>query len=109
MLRRAHEAMRPFGDRCEIRHGDLSDPLPPQVGDGPFDLIVSGYAIHHLPTARKRALYEEVFGLLAPGGLFVNVEHVASATRELEAVFDGAYIEHVVAVTGKDRSLVESE
>src|SRR4051794_9844311 len=39
MLRRAHEAMRPFEDRCEIRYGDLSDPLSPQVGDGAFDLI----------------------------------------------------------------------
>ena len=101
MLRRAHEAMAPFSGRFEIRHGDLSDPLPPQIG-GPFDLIVSGYAIHHLPTARKRALYEEVFGLLAPGGLFVNAEHVASATPELEAVFDGAYIDHNVAVTGRE-------
>src|SRR3954447_6648197 len=55
MLRRAHEAMAPFSGRHEIRHGDLSDPLTPQVG-GPFDLIVSGYAIHHLPTARKQAL-----------------------------------------------------
>jgi SAM-dependent methyltransferase len=109
MLRRAEEAMRPFAGSCEIRHGDLSGPLPPQLGDGPFDLIVSGYAIHHLPTARKRSLYGEVFGLLAPGGLFVNVEHVASATPELEAVHDDAYIDHIAAVTGRERAEVERE
>jgi SAM-dependent methyltransferase len=109
MLGRAGEAMRPFSGRCEIRHGDLSDPLPPQVGVGPFDLIVSGLAIHHLPTARKRSLYGEIFDLLAPGGLFVNVEHVASATPELEAVHDGAYIDHIAAVTGRDRAEVERE
>src|SRR3954447_8766648 len=32
MLQRAHEAMRPFGDRYEIRFGDLVDMLSPQVG-----------------------------------------------------------------------------
>jgi hypothetical protein len=101
--------MQPFSGRCEVRHGDLADPLPPQAGDGLFDLIVSGYAIHHLPSARKRSLYEDVFGLLAPGGLFVNVEHVASATPELEAVHDGAYIDHLAAVTGKVRARAEVE
>jgi ubiquinone/menaquinone biosynthesis C-methylase UbiE len=109
MMERARDAMMPFSGRCEIRHGDLSDPLPGLVGDGPFDLIVSGYAIHHLPTPRKRTLYAEVFGLLRPGGLFVNVEHVASATPELEGVFDGAYIDHLAAVTGRDRAQVEAE
>ena len=109
MLRRAHEAMTSFSGRYEIRHGDLSDLLPPQMGEGPFDLIVSGYAIHHLPTARKRSLYREVFDLLRPGGLLVNIEHVASATPELEAVHDEAYIDHIVAVTGRDKAEVERE
>jgi tRNA (cmo5U34)-methyltransferase len=109
MLRRAHEAMSPFSGRCEIRHGDLSESLPGRVGDGPFDLIVSGYAIHHLPTARKRSLYREIFDLLRPGGLFVNAEHVASATPELEAAYDEAYIDHIVAVTGRDKTEVRRE
>ena len=109
MLRRAHEAMSPFSGRYEIRNGDLGVSLPGLVGDGFFDLIVSGYAIHHLPTPRKRSLYREIFDLLAPGGLFVNIEHVASATPELEAVHDEAYIDHIVAVTGRDREQVERE
>jgi ubiquinone/menaquinone biosynthesis C-methylase UbiE len=109
MLRRAHEAMSPFSCRFEIRHGDLSESLRGVVGDGPFDLIVSGYAIHHLPTARKRSLYQEVFGSLRPGGLFVNVEHVASATPALQGIFDEAYIDHFAAVTRRDREQVERE
>ena len=109
MLQRTREAMAPFADRYEARHGDLSNPLPPQLGDGPFDLVVSGYAIHHLPSARKRSLYAEVLGLLVPGGLFVNVEHVASATPELGAIFDDTYIDHLAAVTGRDRAEVAAE
>jgi tRNA (cmo5U34)-methyltransferase len=108
MLRRARDSMASFDGRFEIRLGDLSDPLPPQAG-GPFDLIVSGYAIHHLPTARKRSLYGEVFNLLAPGGLFVNVEHVASPTPVLSAVHDDAYIDHIAAVTGRGRAEVGRE
>src|SRR3954447_16534142 len=42
MLRRAHEAMAPFSGRFESRRGDLAAPLPPQLGEGHFDLIVSG-------------------------------------------------------------------
>ena len=108
MLRRAQESMASFAGRFEIRLGDLSEPLPPQDG-GPFDLIVSGFAIHHLPTARKRSLYGEVFDLLAPGGLFVNVEHVASPTPELGEVHDDAYIDRIAAVTGRDRAEVGRE
>ena len=70
--------------RVEVLVHDLSEPLPAL---GAFDLVVSGFAIHHLDHDRKRVLYGEVFQMLEPGGAFLNLEHVASPTEALHRDF----------------------
>lgn len=72
-------------DGVEVARHDLDEPLP--ASWGAFDLVVSSFAIHHVDDDRKRALYGEVFDRLAPGGAFLNLEHVASATPELHVGF----------------------
>lgn len=83
MLARARE--RFAGDpRVRVREGDLNDAV---TGLGPFDVIVSGFAIHHLANERKRELFREIAALLNPGGVFANLEVVASETPDLHAAF----------------------
>ncbi len=95
MLEKARERLRPFGDRAAVVEADLGAPAWQRAVEGPFDAVISGFAIHHLPHERKRSLYAEIFGLLNDGGVFVNCEHVASSTPRVERLFDEAMGEHL--------------
>ncbi len=63
---------------------------------GPFDVVVSGFAIHHQPDERKRQLYAEIFSLLSKGGLFLNLEHVASPTPAGQDLFSHFFIDNLL-------------
>jgi tRNA (cmo5U34)-methyltransferase len=51
-------------ERVELRVARLEDPLP----DGPFDVVVSVLAVHHLDGAGKADLFARIAAALAPGG-----------------------------------------
>jgi tRNA (cmo5U34)-methyltransferase len=50
----------------------LEDPLPP----GPFDLVVSALAVHHLDGPGKQDLFARIAQALRPGGRFVLADLV---------------------------------
>jgi tRNA (cmo5U34)-methyltransferase len=84
MIALARERFRDDG-RVTIREHDLGLSLP---GLGQFDVIVSGFAIHHLEHERKRSLFSEINRSLRPGGTFMNLEVVQCATPELHEEFN---------------------
>jgi tRNA (cmo5U34)-methyltransferase len=68
MLERAREVF----PEAELHEARLEDPLP----EGPFDLVVSALAVHHLDGPGKRDLFQRIAAVLAPGGRFVLADVV---------------------------------
>ncbi len=83
MLARAHERFG-AGTQVKLAVHDLNEPL---TASAPFDVVVSGLAIHHLRDERKRALFVEIHELLVPGGVFANLDLVRSASPQLHERF----------------------
>jgi SAM-dependent methyltransferase len=83
MLDAAREAFRNDPSVTIIAH-DFDATLPPM---GRFDAVISSFAIHHLVHKHKRALYRQIFEILAPGGVFCNLEHVSSVSPQVHAQF----------------------
>jgi len=77
-------------ERVTFVQHDLNVPLPASAL-GSFDAVVSSLAIHHLPHPRKKQLYAEIFRLLNCGGVFCNLEHVASPT-------DGVHLKFLASI-----------
>jgi tRNA (cmo5U34)-methyltransferase len=74
MLERARSAY----PRADLRLTALEDPLP----EGPFDLVFSALAVHHLDGAGKQDLFRRVANVLAPGGRFVLGDVVVPEREE---------------------------
>jgi tRNA (cmo5U34)-methyltransferase len=74
MLARARETL----PDADLRRRRLEDPLP----DGPYDLVVSALAVHHLPAEGKRDLFRRVAAVVAAGGVFVLGDVVVPKRRK---------------------------
>ena len=58
-----------------------------------FDLIISGFSIHHINNEQKKRLYTNIYKLLKPGGIFLNLEHVLSPTDTIEELFNELFLD----------------
>lgn len=108
MLDAARRRLVDYDDRATIVQVDYGDEdWLVEIGDDEFDVIVSGYSIHHQPDERKKTLYSELYALLKPGGIFINIEHVASHSKWGEMLFDEAFVDALVTYhkqIGSDQS-----
>jgi tRNA (cmo5U34)-methyltransferase len=85
MLAAARHVLPPEAD---LRVGRLEDPLPP----GPFDLVVSALAVHHLDRAGKADLFCRVAQVLRRRGRFVLGDLIVpDDPHDVVTPIDGVY------------------
>lgn len=65
-----------LNERAELRLGRFEDPLP----EGPFQLVVSAFALHHLDGRVKADLFCRIAERLSQGGRFVMADVVVPDT-----------------------------
>jgi tRNA (cmo5U34)-methyltransferase len=88
MLERAAAQLAGYAGRWQALSADLNDPAwSDELPRGRYDAIISGLAIHHLPSERKRTLFAQLLALLEPGGIFANMDYV-SIDGPLRGLFD---------------------
>lgn len=94
-------ARKQLGNRAQatIVKADLSTPawVEALAGTEPIDAVVSGFVIHHQPDRRKKELYSDIYQLLGEGGIFLNLEQVASPTAPVEKLHQDYFIDSIYA------------
>jgi tRNA (cmo5U34)-methyltransferase len=104
MMKAAKSKCRVFENRAEFVMQDLSESgwshsLTKYL---PFVLVIPGFAIHHLNDESKKRIFEDIFNkLLKPGGIFLNLDQVASSSKELVQVFDEYFLDKVSEFNNK--------
>jgi tRNA (cmo5U34)-methyltransferase len=77
-------------DRVRLLVGRLEDPLP----EGPFDLVVSALAVHHLDPSAKADLFRRIADALRPGGRFVLADVVEPTNPSYVATAIDPEVDH---------------
>lgn len=116
ILEAARRRLGADADRLQFVHADFREPgWARKAASGvPFDAVISAFAIDGVSDERKRAIYQEIFSVLTPGGVFLNIEHVSSATRWTELPVDDYLIDAIFGevlrdAAGKSRAEVARE
>jgi tRNA (cmo5U34)-methyltransferase len=73
-----------FKDRIEFVLGPLDAPDWTKRVSGPFDAVISARALHHLTHEQRRRLFREAYGLVKPGGCFVNSDSLRAESETLK-------------------------
>lgn len=94
MLARARARLAGFGGRFEGRQFDLADTAW-RGPDGGAHAIVSSLSVHHLDGAQKRALFKDLWRMLAPGGALVIADVVLAASAEARELAAAAWDDEV--------------
>ncbi len=70
-----------------------------------YDLVISSLSIHHLSDPDKERLYQRIYDVLIPGGMFVNADQVKGKSPFLEKCYRQHWLDSVCAVGISDEDI----
>lgn len=80
----------------------IGDYVQTDLGDS-YDLVISGLSIHHLSDPDKQYLYQRIYNILSPGGMFVNADQVLGKTPNIDKLYRKHWLDAVsVAVSEEE-------
>ncbi len=91
MIAEGRRRLAVYGERVDFVSWDLEQDGWPGEAAGPFDLVVSSLAIHHLMRSRKASLARQVFLSLRPGGTFLDIDYLESPSPSTRAQYEQAH------------------
>ncbi len=73
-----------------------------------FDLIVSSLSIHHLEHQDKQVLYQKIYDLLNPEGVFLNADQVLGPSPANEEEYQRNWMEkiHVGSLSESEKKMI---
>jgi SAM-dependent methyltransferase len=90
MMEEGRLALAPYDGRYRYVEVDLAAGRWPPELDGGLDAVISSLCVHHLPDARKCALFEEIFERLAPGAWYLDYDPVTAEDPAVTAAWQRA-------------------
>ncbi|MEH2262856.1 class I SAM-dependent methyltransferase [Nostoc sp.] len=93
MLEKAKFRFSKMGKSPKILIGDY---IETDFGDS-YDLIISALSIHHLSDFDKELLYQRIYDVLKPGGIFVNADQILGKTADLEELYRQHWLDSIRA------------
>jgi len=70
--------------------------------------VASALSIHHIEHPDKRRVFQKIHAALKPNGVFVNAEHVAGPTPELEERYKKLWLQQVRANGASEQQIADS-
>lgn len=88
MLLLAGERLAGFGSRVCFVRADLREASWPASLPSPMDVVVSATSLHWFTREQLAALYAQIARILRPGGIFLNADHIGSASDLIQKAWE---------------------
>jgi len=88
LLALAEKRLAEFAGRARLIHANLRDESWLELITHPLDAVISATTLHWVSPTKLSNLYLRVAEILRPGGIFINADHVRSASQTIQKAWE---------------------